>query len=80
MANDYSKMLGLSDKELIEKIEGFSNFINPPQNYVNELWRRNQAKQTNTLKCLTWWIFAFTFLVMVSTFVQLAITLKWIGQ
>ena len=68
-------------KKLLEifKTVGGRNLV-PPSDFIQELWRREQAKQTNTLKRLTWWIFAFTFLVMISTLVQLAIALKWIGQ
>jgi lipopolysaccharide/colanic/teichoic acid biosynthesis glycosyltransferase len=94
MANEYSKMLKMTDEQIIKHIDESSGYANPPQNYVSELWRRNQdkqikeqakqieeqIKQTDILKRLTWWIFTFTLVVMISTFLQIAIALKWIEQ
>lgn len=45
-----------------------------------EIWMREQANQTNTIRRLTWWICVFTMIVVAATILQVAIALKWIGR
>lgn len=68
------------DKKLLEifKTVGGRNLVST-SDFLQELRIREQAKQTNTLKRLTWWIFGFTLVVTLAMLLNLAITLKWIG-
>lgn len=79
MANAYTTMLKMTDEQIIKHIDKSSGYVNPPQNYVSELWRRNQARETATMKRLTKVITWFTGIVLAATLLQLAIALCWIG-
>jgi hypothetical protein len=50
-------------QKLREKLKttGFPADLVTPSDLIQEIRIREQAEQTNTLKRLTWWIFAFNF-------------------
>ena len=79
MAETIAELRKLSEEKLIEKHDALAQHTQVGTNhYLQELYRRDQDRVTNTMLTYTRWITAMTGVVTVATAANLAII--WFGR